>query len=152
MKFKFKAAVTIAAVLWAVVLAQTAATRVYMAKTGFTQAFARNQLLVIKKNTDTRNIAEGNTCIEGRVTGKMSKENMVELAEDLFRSMGGGCVLDSSRDAGGNYYVAYGYTSGIAKTKKVNSRRINLNVAISYNEKENCTEVTLGTPLINSDF
>ncbi|MCH5251595.1 MAG: YwmB family TATA-box binding protein [Lachnospiraceae bacterium] len=152
MKFKFRAAVTVAVVFWTVVFVQIAVTRLYMSKTGFTQAFARNQLVVTKENTDSRNTQEGNTCIEGRVLGKMVKEDMAELAEELFRSMGGSRVLDSSMDTYGNYYVAYGYTSGIANTKNVNGKNINLNVAMSYNEEENCTEIIMGTPLINSDF
>lgn len=152
LKRKFKIAIMTAAVLWMVVFIQIVVTRIYVEKNDFTQAFARNQLTITKQNTDTRNTKLGNTCIEGKIYGKMEKEEMAELAEDLFHSMGGGSVLTSSIASSENYYVAYGYTNGIADTKKVNGRRVNLNVAISYDESKDCTNVTMGTPLINSDF
>lgn len=151
-KGKLKTAIIAAAVLWVVVFIQIAVTRIYVAHNDFTQAFARNQLTITEKNTDSRNTRAGNTCIEGKIFGKMEKEEMAELAEDLFQSMGGGSVLTGSISSGDNYYVAYGYTNGIAAAKNVNGRKVNLNVAISYNENEDCTEVIMGTPLINSDF
>lgn len=58
----------------------------------------------------------------------------------------------SSQADDADYYVAYGYTMGIDKVKVVNGRKINLNVAMSYDEKEQVTRVIVGTPLINSDF
>ncbi|MCH5265741.1 MAG: YwmB family TATA-box binding protein [Lachnospiraceae bacterium] len=149
-KFILAAAVTIT--LWLVVLIQIFVTRLYVSGTDFTQAFAKNQLVVTKKNTDTRNVKEGNTCIEGQILGKMSRDEMVKLSEELFRTMGGGSVLESSAASDGNYYVAYGYTVGIPQVKQVNGKNINLNVAISYDEKNNRTNVIMGTPLINSDF
>lgn len=152
LKRKFKIAIMAAAVLWMVVFIQILVTRIYVANTDFTQAFARNQLTITEKNTDSRNVKAGNTCIEGKIFGKMEKEEMAGLAEDLFQSMGGGSVLTGSISSGENYYVAYGYTNGIADAKNVNGRKVNLNVAISYNEREDCTEVIMGTPLINSDF
>lgn len=152
LKRKFKIAIMTAAVLWMVVFIQIVVTRIYVANNDFTQAFARNQLTITGNNNDTRNIKAGNTCIEGKIFGKMDRKEMAELAEDLFRSMGGGSVLTGSISSGENYYVAYGYTNGIANVKNVNGRKVNLNVAISYNESEDCTNVIMGTPLINSDF
>lgn len=152
LKKKFKIVIITAAVLWMVVFIQILVTRIYVAQNDFTQAFARNQLTVINPNIDTRNVKEGNTCTEGKLLGRMEKEEMAKLANDLFQSMGGGNVLTSSMSPENNYYVAYGYTSGIAESKNINGRKVNLNVAIYYDENENCTNVIMGTPLINSDF
>ncbi len=151
-KTKFMMAAAAAAVLWLVVLVQIFVTRLYVSDADFTQAFAKNKLVVLRENTDTRNIREGNTCIEGQVVGKMNRDEMAALAENLFRSMGGGKVLESSASSDGDYYVAYGYTVGISDAKRVNGKNINLNVAVSYDEKNNRTNVIMGTPLINSDF
>lgn len=153
MKQKFKIAVTVAALLWMIVFVQILVTRFYVSHTNFTQAFARNQVTVeTSENIDSRNIKEGNTCTEGLIRGKLSNDEKEKLAENLFRTMGGGEVMAGSMNNGNNYYVAYGYTSGIKKVKRVNGRRINLNVAISYDEEKDITNVIMGTPLVNSDF
>lgn len=154
---KFRIAVFIAAMLWMIVLVQIIVTRIYVSHTDYTQAFARNRITVLweeteQQNADSRNYRAGNTCMQGMVHGKLSRKEMAELARDLFQTLGGGEIQSGSVDHGGNYYVAYGYTTGIQKNKRVNGKRINMNVAISYDEKKNVTNVVFGTPIINSDF
>jgi hypothetical protein len=149
---KFKLAVWSAAVLWMVVLVQIVSTRVYVSQTGVTQAFARNSLVVVGKNSDSRDTEEKNICLEGYTAGRLDTDGMKKLADNLFRSMGGGKVMDNTSSEDGNYYVAYGFTSGLKKFKNVNGHRINLNVAMQYDEEKGYTRVVMGTPLINSDF
>lgn len=154
---KFRAAVIVAAVLWLIVLVQIIMTRVYVSNTDFTQAFARNQVTVLQKqteqqNTDNRNAEEGNTCTQGAVRGKLSKEEMKVLAQDIFRTLGGSEVLAADSLMSENYYTAYGYTTGINTFKTINGKRINMNVAISYDEKKDVTNVIFGSPIVNSDF
>lgn len=154
---KFRAAVIVAAVLWLIVLVQIIMTRVYVSNTDFTQAFARNQVTVLQKqteqqNTDSRNAEEGNTCTQGAVQGKLSKKEMKVLAQDIFRTLGGSEVLAADSLMSENYYTAYGYTTGINTFKTINGKRINMNVAISYDEKKNVTNVIFGSPIVNSDF
>ena len=60
-------------------------------------------------------------------------------------------MIISSRQTS-DYYVAYGYTSGIAFCKKINGQKINLNLAITYDETSDETTVYLGVPLLNTDF
>lgn len=152
MKAKFKIAVLAATLLWIVVLIQIAITRLYVSKTDFVQAFARNQLTVEKVNQDRANIKEGNTCLEGYVPGGLSAEEKEKLAAELFQTMGGTSVMVHSENEENAYYVAYGYTTGLAYYKKVNGHRINLNVAICYEEGKDRTRVIMGTPIINSDY
>lgn len=152
MKRKFKIAVWAAALLWIVVLIQIAVTRLYVSKTDFVQAFARNQLTVEKVNQDSVNVQEGNTCLEGYAPGQLSNEEKEKLATELFQTMGGTSVMSHSENTENTYYVAYGYTTGLAYYKKVNGHRINLNVAICYEEEKDRTRVIMGTPIINSDY
>ncbi len=152
MKRKFKIAVWAAALLWIVVLIQIAITRLYVSKTDFVQAFARNQLTVDMVNQDRANIQEGNTCLEGYVPGRLGTEEREKLATELFQTMGGTPVMVHSDNAEDAYYVAYGYTTGLAYYKKVNGHRINLNVAVCYEEEKDRTRVIMGTPIINSDY
>lgn len=154
---KFRVAVFAAAVLWLIVLVQIITTRIYVSQTGFAQAFARNQVTVLQEesqqqNADSRNAENGNICTEGVIPGRLTAEEMEQLAQDLFRSLGGGRVFSGRPYGKQNYYVAYGYTTGLSVNKKVNGKRINMNVAISYDEKKNVTNVILGSPIVNTDF
>lgn len=141
--------------LWLVVLVQTVITRLYVSRTAFEQAFARNQIAVEKDSaadTDARNVRVGNQCREGVISGKLGQEEKYKLAQDIFRDFGGEVVMSSVGEQDENYFVAYGYTRGGKKNKNVNGRAVNLTVAISYDEGEDKTHIVLGTPLINSDF
>lgn len=154
MKTKFKIILTTLVLLWVIALVQSIITRVYVSNNSFTQAFARNQILETEKEeaaTDTRNTEEGNLCKEGIVAGRLSKEKTKQMAENIFREFGGIEVMSSDVE-NEDYYVAYGYTTGIDTVKIVNGKKINLNVAISYDETEQLTRIVVGTPLINSDF
>ena len=98
----------------------------------------------------------------------LSTEEKRELAESLFRQMGGGVLLDSqesplvgfqkmaadfqSKGIFSESYVAYGYTNGIDRVRKVNGKSINLTVAMNYDEEKGITHVVMGSPLVNSDF
>lgn len=155
LKTKFKIIVWTTVVLWLVVLMQTVVTRLYVSKTAFEQAFARNQIAVEKDMdaaTDTRNVKTGNKCQEGVISGRLSAEQKKELARDLFRDFGGEEILASTGSSGENFFVAYGYTRGLETVKRVNGKTINLTVAISYDERKNETRVVVGTPFVNSDF
>lgn len=154
MKTKFKIILTTLVLLWAIAFVQSIITRVYVSNNSFTQAFARNRILATEKEeaaTDTRNTKEGNLCKEGIIAGRLGKEKMKQVAEDIFREFGGTSVMSSDAE-NEDYYVAYGYTTGIDTVKIVNGKKINLNVAISYDETEQLTHIVVGTPLINSDF
>lgn len=152
-----------AAVVWAVAVIQILTTRFFVSRMDMTQAFARNQLViedakgqddpeVQKDSEDTRNTKAGNKCIQAFKPGRLSTEEMSETAKALFGTMGGSVVMDHAESSDSGYYVAYGYTSGIAGCKKVNGHRVNMNVAIQYDETKGRTCVTMGTPLINSDI
>lgn len=168
MNAKFKCAIGAAAVLWAIVLIQILLTRWHVSHNDFTQAFARNQVTVTTSEEDSRNKKEGNDIKEGDVPGKLSETAKRELAESLFRQMGGGVVLDSQESPSVGFkkmaadfyntgkltesYVAYGYTNGIKTVRKVNGKSINLTVAMNYDEEKDVTHIIMGSPLVNSDF
>lgn len=153
-KTKFKIILTALVLLWSIAFIQTCMTRLYVSRTAFTQAFARNQIQKSQDNavmTDSRNLQEGNKCQEGFLAGCLSSKECKQLAQDIFRQFGGECVMESDADTL-DYYVAYGYTCGVTDCKYINGRRINVNIAIAYDEERNMTRVVVGTPLINSDF
>lgn len=154
LKIKFKVLLITLVLLWGIAFIQICMTRFYVSQEAFTQAFARNKITVTKEAesaTDTRNVAEENVCKEGTVEGRLSETERVRIARDIFRQFGGAEVM--SGDAkNANYYVAYGYTNGVEHYKRVNNKRININVAMTYDERADKTRIVIGTPLINSDF
>ncbi len=152
MKTKFKIIATFALALWLVVFIQIAMTRLFVSQTDFTEAFTRNQVSVTGTDTDSRNQREGNTCVKGQVRGKLTRDEMRELASGLFRTMGGVRVMESEPYLSDGYYMAYGFSNGFDTVKKVNGRRINMNIAMSYDEEQNCTNIIMGAPLVNSDI
>ena len=154
---KFRAVIFLAALLWGIALVQILVTRVIVSRSDFTQAFARNQVTILTRETeaandDLRNARNGCQCIAGSLPGTLDRAEKKALADDLFRYMGGGCVMEKTGNFWNDYYVAYGYTSGISKWKNVNGKKVNMNVAISYDEERNMTKIVMGTPIINTDF
>lgn len=147
-----------AVIVWAVALIQIVTTKCYVKKIDMTQAFARNRLVIEKEETennaayDTRNTEENNACVQAYKAGKLSNSEMEKTAESLFRTMGGATVMNHRESGENGYYIAYGYTNGLDTCKKINGHKINMNVAIRYDETKGRTCVTMGTPLINNDI
>lgn len=135
--------------LWLVVLAQTALTKVYVKNDSATEAFARNQLVVVDGSDSMKELFQKGGWIQGELSGKLSDEERQALAKRIFGMEGGMSRMEQTTK---DYYVAYGYSQGIPFNKKVNGTRFNMNVAITYDEIENKTVVSLGVPLLNLDF
>lgn len=51
-----------------------------------------------------------------------------------------------------NTYTVYGYSDSIDNYIKCDGGKINFNIAFSYNEETDCTEVFLSSPIINYDY
>jgi hypothetical protein len=49
-------------------------------------------------------------------------------------------------------YVIYGYSKYISEYKKIGNQKINVSLAMNYNEEEQSTYIYLSTPLINEDY
>lgn len=150
---KFKIAVTVATVLWIVAALQLVITRIYMTENAFTEAFARNHVTVLQKesgeeNADQRNKAGNNQCLVGEVSGCLSGKEQTRLAEGIMNRLGGRIREQYQVDQASVYY---GYTCGIARNKKVMGRSTNLNIAIRYDKTTNKTKVVLGSPIYNGD-
>lgn len=153
LKVKFKIILSVLILLWGIAFVQTLVTRIYISRSAFTQAFARNRIAVIgsEAQEDMRNKKVGNVCREGIITGRLSKEKRQEITKSIFREFGGTEVMNSDPE-NENYYVAYGYTNGVDVVKYVNGKKINLNIALSYDEQDKVTRVIVGIPFVNSDF
>ena len=149
MKRKIKLALICMCLCWIVAFVQLAMTRFYLSHNDATQAFARNQLILESDASSFQNLSEEGGLIKGRLSGRLTSDQKEKLASRLFHVWGG--ALKNTHQTS-DYYVAYGYTSGIAFCKKINGQRINLNLAITYDEISDETTVYLGVPLLKTDF
>ncbi len=135
-------------IAWAIILIQSVATYVYVSHVGYDKILSRYSIALVE---DVQ--AEGgNVCKEGIISGRLSKGEMSQLAEDICRQLGGVEVMTSASEGDENYLVSYGYTLGIQAKKNVNGKNINLNIAMSYNEEADSTYIIIGSPLVNVDF
>ena len=86
--------------------------------------------------------------INGRYQGKLGTEQKDIIAMELLEKLKAEVVVEHREDT----YVVYAYTPLIEEYKKVGKDKINLTIAIVYNEEADVTEVFLATPLMNEDF
>lgn len=146
---RIKITIYLVCTLWIVVFAQILITRVYVRKNDVTQAFARNQLAIQEQSFKGNIISTEGGWIMGTVAGRLSQEEKRKMAESIFNYEGGGGLDEHSEDG---FYVAYGFSSGIDVTREINGRRINMNVAITYDETEDKTIVYFGVPILFDNF
>lgn len=86
--------------------------------------------------------------INGQYQGKLSTEQKDTISMELLEKLKAEVVVEHRE----NEYVVYAYTPLIEEYKKVGKDKINLTIAIIYNEEADVTEVLLATPLLNEDF
>lgn len=86
--------------------------------------------------------------INGQYQGKLGTEQKDIIAMELMEKLKAEVVVEHREDT----YVVYAYTPLIEEYKKVGNDKINLTIAILYNEEDDMTEVLLATPLLNEDF
>ncbi len=149
MQKKIKTLIYIVCTLWIAAFAQILITRFAVEKNDMVQAFARNQLVVREQNRTLENIGREGGWIRGEIPGKLTEEKKQELAHDLFGYEGGACLYEKET---GSYYVAYGYSSGIDFRKQVGGETINMNIAITYDEEQDKSNIYFAVPLLNQDF
>ncbi len=149
MSKKFLTAVVAAGVLWMVVLGQVFCTRIWVAKKGLTQAFTGNNMVVMQ---ETKQDLYGNEYIEGPWQGKLSSGEAKNLAQKMMQQLGGTVLMDSKGIWEKDAFVAYGYTNGIKKARKIDGTWLNITVSFRYNAEKDETRILFGSPLINVDF
>ena len=86
---------------------------------------------------------------EGRLPGELSREEQRFLAEALLERMGAKQVAGVDEDA---LYTVYAYAKGAGETKTLPEGKVNLNLAVTYDEGKDETVFYLGCPILVSDW
>lgn len=85
----------------------------------------------------------------GSYKGTLTEEQQNRKVKKLLESLQAKKV-DSIKSSA--YYTVYAYTGLVDDYIKANGKRININIAITYNEEEDKTEICMATPILNEDY
>ena len=86
--------------------------------------------------------------VQGNYAGQLSIEEKDVIVMELLDSLNADIVAEHRQDT----YVVYAYTSKIDGYKEVGKDKVNLTIAVSYDESQDSTQMILATPLLNEDF
>ncbi len=86
---------------------------------------------------------------EGNRDGDLTSEQKREIAELLVDDLQGEIALEYDE---GDLYTVYGYTGMLKEFVTSLNNKINIQIAISYNEVTNKTKIELATPVMNENW
>lgn len=86
--------------------------------------------------------------VQGNYAGQLSMEEKDVIVMELLDSLNADIVAEHRQDT----YVVYAYTSKLDGYKEVGKDKVNLTIAVSYDESQDSTQMILATPLLNEDF
>jgi hypothetical protein len=87
--------------------------------------------------------------VYGEKDGIIADEDRKRIASNLMENIGGKSISEFDL---GNAYNTYGYTSNIDKYIVQGGKKINIDVAITYNEEEDKSYLYLATPIITMEY
>lgn len=85
--------------------------------------------------------------LSGEQQGKLSLEKKDALTNTLLESLAARSVYENRDD---EYYTVYAYTGRIDEHIVVEGKKINVQVAVFYDKKENVTKMYLATPMLEN--
>lgn len=87
--------------------------------------------------------------LKGEMDGALSMTQKNIITDKIIEGSGGKIVTESRSD---NLFTVYAYTDKIEDYVLCGSMKTNLNVAITYDEIDDTTEVYMATPFMNQDY
>jgi len=90
-----------------------------------------------------------NITVVGRYKGKIDKKQQSEYSDKILKSMKAKKVDSFETD---NIYSVYGYTGYIKDFIIQGKNKVNVNIAMRYNDYEDKTYLYISTPIITADY
>lgn len=87
--------------------------------------------------------------LSGAFAGNLLLETKNKMADRMIDSLNGTIVFENRQD---DLYTIYAYTGLLDEYIKVDGNKINIQVAMSYDEEMNSTKIYLATPIISGDW
>lgn len=85
----------------------------------------------------------------GAFAGNLLLETKNKMADRMIDSLNGAVVFENRQD---DLYIIYAYTGLLDEYIKVDGNKINVQVAMSYDEENDSTKIYLATPIISGDW
>ncbi len=85
----------------------------------------------------------------GAFSGNLLLETKNKLADNMIKSLEGMIVYENREE---DLYTIYAYTGLLREYITVNQTKINIQVAMTYDEVSNTTKIYLATPIISGDW
>ena len=87
--------------------------------------------------------------MEGRLAGELDTQHRERIKEEMFRVLETQMVKQQEcSDA----FVYYGYSSVITDVRRMNGKKVNVQLVCSYDEEKEQTKLYLGVPLFQESF
>jgi hypothetical protein len=90
-----------------------------------------------------------NTCLTGRLNGKLSEEECQVRLQSAFHAAGA-TIVDTLYN--GNYFSYTGFSPNIAGSLSAGGNKLNLNIAMRYSQFDNRTYILIGSPVITREY
>lgn len=90
-----------------------------------------------------------NIYIKGKTEGTLTQSRRKEMVDTLLKRLDASVVQEIDNE---NYYCLYGYTNRFDRVIYQNGKKINVNLAITYDEEEDMTYLHLAVPYISQSF
>ena len=85
----------------------------------------------------------------GSYAGDLSLDEKNKIADEMIGNLEGKVVFESREN---DLYTIYAYTGSIPEYITVDHNKINIQVAMSYDQSTDTTKVYLATPIISGDW
>lgn len=108
----------------------------------------RDLIKDIFKKLKAENI-QTNMQINGTCQGKLTLDEMNEIADSMVTDLQGKIAYANRQD---NLYTIYAYSGLLDEYVNSVGNKINIHIAIDYDEETDSTRILLGTPVINGGY
>jgi hypothetical protein len=118
---------------------------------------AKNEILKFKDTVEgiyeklEINESEVSTTLQlcGAFEGNLLLDTKNKMADNMIHSLDGKVVFENREE---ELYTVYAYTGLLKEYITVEKSKINIQVAMTYDEVNNCTKIYLATPVISGDW
>ena len=106
---------------------------------------------LIEKTLDKIGVVESQSTLqfEGNYDGALSMQEKNEIVTMLVNELQGEVAVEYDE---GDLYTVYAYTGMIGEYVEASNSKMNIQIAITYNELTDKTKVYLATPLLNNSW
>lgn len=106
---------------------------------------------IVEKAYQEMGLRDTNTSLtfEGEYNQMLSLEEKNQITNAILMTLQGKVVRDNRSD---QMYTVYAYTPMVEDYISVENKRVNVNIAFSYDETEKKTMLYMASPVINTDY